>query len=148
MGNEDAYLKKAIAVADGKEIILDEDKIIKRGDELSYPLKDIFKKVEIFLYFDEIQGLKRSSYVEIKLLKAGLQDLKENPNYEFLKFLKDLKEKSLNSYNFKEDFEKTLSYCSNQLKRELLYILYLLKGSHSERKEGIERLEKLIQENF
>ncbi len=104
--------------------------------------------MEIFLYFDEIKGLKRSSYLEIKLLKAGLQDLKENPNYGFLKFLKDLKGKSLNSYNFKEDFEKTLSYCSNQLKGELLFILYLLKGNPKERQEGIERLEKLLKESF
>ncbi len=37
-GNEDAYLKKAIAVVDEKEIVLEEDKIIKGGDEVTYPL--------------------------------------------------------------------------------------------------------------
>lgn len=145
-GNEDSFLKEGIIIIDGTEKIFERDKILKRGKTYEYPLKKIYRDFEIVLNFEKLEGKERSSYLEITLYQAGLKDDIKNPNYDFLISLLELKKTGLNSYNFEEKLKKTLKNCGSPIKRELDYILYLLKGTSKEQREGIERLEKLIRQ--
>lgn len=145
-GNEDAYLKEAIIRIDGNEKVLETEKVLKRGETYEYPLKKIHKEFEIILNFEKLEGKERSSYVEVYLYQAGLKDSIKNPNYNFLMDLIELKKANPNPKIFEEKLSITLSNCGNPVKRELDYILYLLKGTTIEQREGVERLEKLLKE--
>lgn len=145
-GNEDAYLKEAIIRIDGNEKSLEKEKVLKRGETYEYPLKKIHKEFEIILNFEKLEGKERSSYVEVYLYQAGLKDDPKNPNFSLISQLLQLKNTPLNSPYFKDGFEKVTLMCSSPVKRELHYILYLLKGSGREQMEGVERLEKLLKE--
>ncbi|MEJ5166092.1 MAG: hypothetical protein WHV67_03585, partial [Thermoanaerobaculia bacterium] len=85
-------------------------------------------------------------YVEVYLYQAGLKDSPKNPNYDFLMNLLELKKAGLNPNIFEEKLGKTLLNCGSPIKRELDFILYLLKGTSKEQREGIDRLEKLLKE--
>lgn len=143
-GNEDAYLKELLVKLDGIEKIIKKDQILKRGETYEYPLNKIFKKFEISLTFEKMEEKVRSSYVEVNLYQAGLVDDPKNPDYKLLQSLIELKKIGIDSNYFKESLDKTLTNCPNSLKRELYYILYLLKGNPEEQMEGIEKLEKLL----
>lgn len=145
-GNEDAYLSELLVKLEGIERILDKEKLLKRGEEYEYPLNKIYKDVEVILKFQEREDKKRSSYVEVNFYQGGLKDDPKNPDYHLLKSLLELKKYRLDSPFFAENMEKFFMNCSNSVKRELLYILYLLKGNQSEQVEGVDRLEKLIKQ--
>lgn len=145
-GNEDAYLKEGILKLDGVEKVIEKDKILKRGETYKYPLNKIYKNFEILLLFEKIEDKSRSSYVEVKLFKAGLKDDPKNPYYKLLKSLIELKKTDPNSTYFNENLNHCLENCKSPIKRELLLILYLLKGDQNEQMEGIQRLEKLLNQ--
>ncbi len=145
-GNEDAYLSELLVKLDGIEKVLDKEKLLKRGEEYEYPLNKIYNSVEVILKFQEMKDKKRSSYVEVNLYQGGLKDDPKNPDYPLLKNLLELKKYSIDSPFFAENMEKFLLNCSNSIKRELLYILYLLKGNQREQMEGVDRLEILIKQ--
>lgn len=145
-GNENAYLKEAIIKLEGVEKIIEKDKILKKGEKYEYPLNKIHKNFEISLLFEKMEDKGRSSYVEVKLFKAGLKDDPKNPDYQLLKSLIELKKAVFGSTYFNENLNYCLENCRNSFKRELLFILYLLKGNHNEQLEGIKRLEKLLNQ--
>lgn len=145
-GNEDAYLKEALIKIDGIEKILERERILKRGENYEYPLKKIYKEFEIILTFEKLEGKERSSYVEVYLYQAGLKDSIKNPHYDLLMALMELKKAGFYSSSFEEKLGKTLLNCGSPIKRELDYILYLLKGTSKEQREGIERLEKITKQ--
>lgn len=62
------------------------------------------------------------------------------------KSLIELKKAVFGSTYFNENLNYCLENCRNSFKRELLFILYLLKGNHNEQLEGIKRLEKLLNQ--
>lgn len=145
-GNEDAYLKEVILKLEGFEKVIERDKILKKGETYKYPLNKIYKNFEVSLLFEKMEDKGRSSYVEVHLFKAGLKDDPKNPDYKLLKSLVELKKAVFGSNYFNENLNYCLENCKNSFKRELLFILYLLKGNQKEQLEGIERLEKLLNQ--
>lgn len=145
-GNEDAYLKELLIKFGNEEKLLDKEKILKRGEEYEYPLNKIYENIEVVLKFEETENKGRSSYIEINLIQGGLKDDPKNPDYPLLKSLLELKKTYFSSPYFNENIENFLMNCPNSFKRELQYILYLLKGNSREQMEGIDRLEKLLKQ--
>lgn len=139
-GNEDVLLKELTLILDGREKTVAKEKILKKGEEFEHRELSYYKFFEAKILFEKIK--ERDSLIEIKIFKAQLKDDPKNPNYPFLNSL--LKIKSIQSSDFEQSLEEALSFCHNNLKRELFYIIYLLKGNPVEREEGIRKLEEII----
>jgi len=137
---------RSVTLDDGQGArVLLADRHLARDEELKIPFGAIVPRASVAIVFERYPDSERDPYIAVEALQAGLWDDPSNPQAEMLRRLVELSGARPGGGDYAARLDRAMEGCVPPVRRELEYILYLLKGNPREQEEGRKRLEELLK---
>lgn len=143
--NYPVTLKEMVIQGDTHTQTIALDRVLEPGDNWSHSLGGIRENLTVIVKAVALEGKKKKTKLRVILVEAGLTDSRSNPFFELVELVKQLQSTySITSDRFRDGLDVFRTYCTNDMRRELAYIDYLLGGNRREQEEARRRLKALL----